>query len=158
MSTMDDPRSDEQGSDAQRELLCQLVYCSRATADVDDATVERIIEVSRRRNPQRGITGMLVYGAGVFFQWIEGPRDGIAGLLASLQADPRHQDIVMLSEAEEVRERLFPDWAMQRVSGAEIRHVLLDALGTVTDERSAATLDLMLDHLDDGQLVALAKA
>ncbi|MCK7493892.1 MAG: BLUF domain-containing protein [Comamonadaceae bacterium] len=75
--------------------------------------VDRIIESSRRRNPEQGITGMLVFGSGIFFQWLEGPRDNVTQLMAVLRADPRHENVVQLSEIEEVRERLFPDWDME---------------------------------------------
>jgi hypothetical protein len=59
-------------------LLHQVVYCSRAD-DVVDAAVKRIVATAQRHNPERGITGLLVFGSGVFFQWIEGPRAQISG-------------------------------------------------------------------------------
>jgi hypothetical protein len=139
-------------------LLYQVVYCSSATPGVDEAMVDGIIAHARRKNAERGITGMLVFGNGIFFQWIEGPRDTMTSLLASLRADPRHENFVTLSETEESRERLFPDWDMQPVSSAEIHDVLLDALGTVTDATNAETLDRMLDHIDSGALKHLGKA
>ena len=71
-------------------LLYQLVYCSRATPGVDDDAVHRIIRSARRRNPEQGITGLLVFGSGVFFQWLEGPRDSVTALMATLKADARH--------------------------------------------------------------------
>jgi hypothetical protein len=144
-------------TDQDHPLLFQVVYCSSAAPGVDEATVDGIIAHARRRNAERGITGMLVFGSGIFFQWIEGPRDAMTGLLTKLKADPRHQNFVTLSETEEARERLFPDWDMQQVSSEEIHDVLLDALGTVTDTRNAETLDRMLDHIDSGALKHLGK-
>lgn len=145
-------------TDQDHPLLYQVVYCSSAAPGVDDATVAGIIEHAQARNAERGITGMLVFGNGIFFQWIEGPRDTMTVLLAKLKADPRHENFVTLSETEETRERLFPDWGMQPVSGAEIHDVLLDALGTVTDARNAETLDRMLDHIDSGALKHLGQS
>ncbi|WP_443025397.1 BLUF domain-containing protein [Sphingomonas sp. RB3P16] len=49
------------------------MYCSRAAEGVDESEVGRIIERSQRRNNERGNTGVLVFGSGVFFQWVEGP-------------------------------------------------------------------------------------
>ena len=89
--------------------LYNVVYCSRATADVDDAEVARIITTARRCNPEHGITGMLVFGSGIFFQWLEGPRDNVTALMSLLRTDRRHESIILLSETEEVRERLFPE-------------------------------------------------
>jgi hypothetical protein len=135
--------------------LHNIVYCSRAAAGVDDTAVASIIATARRLNPARAITGLLVFGSGIFFQWLEGPRDSVTELLAALRADPRHDHIVLLSESEEVRERLFPDWDMELVSGEHIRDVLLDALGTAEDEKNAQALRVMLEQLDTGRLNAL---
>ena len=140
--------SDEAGQ-LQRPLYT-VVYCSRASAGVDAAEVDRIVATARRLNPARGITGMLVYGSGVFTQWLEGPRDTVAALMAVLHADPRHHNVVQLSESEEVRERLFPDWDMELVSGEHIREVLLDARDSATDTAQAQALDRMLAGLDAG--------
>jgi hypothetical protein len=62
---------------------------------------------------------------------------------------------VPLSESEEVRERVFPAWDMERVGSADLRDVLLDALGSATDSRNAEVLGLMLAHLESGPLSAL---
>lgn len=158
MSAMPHPQSDEPISGHRLPLLYNLVYCSRATAGVDDAAVARIIASARRRNPAGGITGLLVFGSGIFFQWLEGPRDNVLALLTTLKADPRHEHVVALSQSEEVRERLFPEWDMELVEASAIREVLSDALGSATDERSAATLRQLLSQLDDGPLSDLDRA
>ncbi len=158
MSVSHHPQSDEPFSLHALPLLYNLVYCSRATAGVDEAAVARIIETSRRRNPERGITGLLVFGSGIFFQWLEGPRDNVMELMALLKTDPRHENVIPLSEVEEVRERLFPDWDMELVTATDIRDVLLDALGTADDVKLAEALQLLLDQLDSGQLSDLGKS
>ena len=139
-------------------LLYNLVYCSRATAGVDDAAVERIIAASRRHNPARGITGLLVFGGGIFFQWLEGPRDNVMELMATLKTDPRHESVVSLSTTEEVRERLFPDWDMELVTATDIRDVLLDALNDASDAKHAEALGMLLEQLDSGQLSGLGSS
>lgn len=139
-------------------LLYNLVYCSRATAGVDDAAVERIIAASRRHNPARGITGLLVFGSGIFFQWLEGPRDNVMELMATLKTDLRHENVVSLSTTEEVRERLFPDWDMELVTATDIRDVLLDALNDASDAKHAEALGMLLEQLDSGQLSGLGSS
>jgi hypothetical protein len=139
-------------------LLYNLVYCSRATAGVDDAAVDRILESAKRFNPVHGITGLLVFGSGIFFQWIEGPRENVARLMDMIHADPRHKSVVLLSEFEEARERLFPDWDMELVAAADIRDVLVDARNEAEDEKNAAVLTLLLEQLDSGQLSELSRA
>jgi hypothetical protein len=157
MSTTYRPQSDEPLSGHAFPLLFNMVYCSRATPGIDDAAVAHIIETARRWNPAQGITGLLVFGSGIFFQWLEGPRDNVTQLMANLKNDPRHESIVLLSTTEEVRERLFPDWDMELVTGADIRDVLMDALDEAKDENNAAALRLLLVQLDSGQLSGLGK-
>jgi hypothetical protein len=148
-------QSDEPISFSGLPLLYQTIYCSRTTAGVDEAAVARIIAEARRMNPARGITGLLVCGGGVFFQWIEGPRDNVMHLMDRIRADPRHEHVVMLSETEEVRERLFPEWDMELVSASEIRDVLIDALTDAEDEKNTASLSLILAHLEAGGIAEL---
>ena len=151
MQSSDDP-IDEPHEDYGRPAICSYSYCSRAAPGVGKAEVERIIATARLHNPRLGITGMLVFGAGVFFQWLEGPRDSIAGLAQRLAADPRHDTIIVLDESEEVRERLFPDWDMELVSAADIRGVLADAVENASDGSTAAALHRLLGMLDSGEL------
>ncbi len=150
--------NDEPVSGHRLPLLYNLVYCSRAAVGIDDADVNRIVESARRWNPVFGITGLLVFGSGVFFQWLEGPRENVLHLMSLLKADPRHESVVLLSESEEVRERLFPDWDMERVTPDSIRDVLEDALDNAEDPKNAEVLRLLLDHLDSGELRQLSAA
>ena len=155
MSARPHPQSDEPINGHSLPLLYNLVYCSRAAPGVAHTDVARIIATSRRRNPARGITGLLVFGSGVFFQWLEGPRDNVQELLATLKTDPRHDQVVTLSESEEVRERLFPEWDMELVTPDAIREVLQDALESAADDSSASTLRQLLAQLDAGPLSGL---
>ena len=145
-------RGDEPTADFGLPTLYNLVYCSRETAGVDKATVDGIIAVARRRNPLNGITGLLVYGSGIFFQWLEGPRDRVTQLMDNIKRDTRHDTIVPLTESEEVRERLFPDWAMELVSTDDIRAVLEDALSTAEDEKNVQALQQLLEQLEKSEV------
>jgi hypothetical protein len=158
MSAISHSRGDEPVTAHAFPPLYNLVYCSRATADVDAAAVDRIIASARRWNPVYGITGLLVFGSGIFFQWLEGPREQVTGLMTKLKADQRHENVVPLSESEEVRERLFPDWDMELVSADSIRDVLQDALDTAEDPNNAEVLRGLLRHLDSGELKELTSA
>ena len=138
--------------------LYTFVYCSRAAEGVDDVEVRRIVEFAQRRNLARGITGVLVFGSGVFFQWIEGPAAQMQNLIASLHGDPRHYDVVSLDQSEEQRERLYPNWEMERVEADDIRAVLQDALGSAEDENNVAALRRILAHLASGPLKSLGRS
>jgi hypothetical protein len=142
-------------SDYAAPILGTFVYCSRAAEGVDDAEVSRIIEWSQRRNVVRDITGVLVFGSGVFFQWIEGPPTQVEKLAASLHGDSRHHDIVTLDRSVEKRVRLYPNWEMELVGAADIRAVLQDALESAEDESNIAALRRILEHLDSGPVDTL---
>ncbi len=152
MSTLLQTHGDEPGSGHAFAPLYNMVYCSRATAGVDTTAVDNIIATARRLNPAAGITGLLVYGNGIFFQWLEGPRHSVQELMAKLKLDPRHENVVTLSATEEVRERLFPDWDMELVTAVDIRDVLVDAMDQAKDPQNAAALNLLLAELDSGRL------
>lgn len=95
---------------------------------------------------------MLVFGSGVFFQWIEGPAAEIQKLIATLHSDKRHYDIVSLSQSEEERERLYPNWDIEKVEAEDIRLVLQDALENAEDRNNRVALTRILEHIDLGPL------
>lgn len=100
----------------------QLIYVSEASRDLPSSEVFRIIEQSARNNPCAEITGFLIYAGGHFLQLIEGPLLALEELIATLQTDPRHHSLRVLSRRP-VFERSFPRWRMKRVGDGQ------DALG-----------------------------
>ena len=142
-------------ADDAAPILATFVYCSRAAEGVDDAAVERIIERSQSSNAAREITGVLVFGSGVFFQWIEGPPGQVEKLAASLHGDPRHHDIVTLEQSVERRARLYPNWEMELVSADDIRAVLHEALESAEEDNNIEALKRILAQLDAGPLETL---
>lgn len=99
-----------------------------------------------------------MFGSGVFFQWIEGPAAQIHKLIARLHGDSRHYDVVSLSQSEEERERLYPDWEMEKVEAEDIRMVLTDALESAEDKSNIAALKRILKQLDSGPLDSLGRS
>ena len=125
---------------------------------MDAAAIAKIIATAKHHNPRFGITGLLVFGSGIFFQWLEGPRDNITSLMQIITADPRHSSVVLISEENEVRDRLFPDWDMELVEAADIRDVLADAMQEATDAKQKQVLAQLLDELNAGSLGELGAA
>lgn len=150
------PKDDD--ADYAAPTLETFVYCSRAAEGIDDAEVDRIIDWSQRRNVARDITGVLVFGSGVFFQLIEGPPAQVKDLIAKLHSDPRHYDIVTLDQSVEKRERLYPNWEMELVGADHIRGVLQEALEATKDENNIAKLRRILVHLSSGPLDTLGRS
>ena len=110
---------DEPGAALGGAPLFNFVYCSQVRDGVGSADVDSIIATSRRRNRIQRITGVLVFGSGVFFQWIEGPKAEVMSLVKMIEADDRHEMMVTLSTDEEIRERIFPTWDMELVDAED---------------------------------------
>jgi len=146
--------ADEPGFQRDGPLLYNLVYCSRAAPGVDQAAVDAIIATSRRWNPIHGVTGMLVFGSGIFFQWLEGPREAVTHLMRVIEVDPRHMRVVQLSAVEESHERLFPDWDMELVEPDHIRDVLIDAIDAAEDPNNAAALRALLIEVETKEVLS----
>lgn len=138
---------DEPGAALGSAPLFNFVYCSQVREGVGSADVDHIIATSQRRNRAQRITGILVIGSGVFFQWIEGPKAEVMSLVKLIETDLRHEMMVTLSTDEEIRERIFPTWDMELVGAEDIQEVLQDALQTAQDKRSIDALQLLLDNL-----------
>jgi hypothetical protein len=138
-------------------MLDSLSYCSRSTPELDGEAFRQIISVARRNNAIHGITGLLVYGGGLYFQWIEGPPKAVQGLMAKIRKDPRHDSLVILGNNFDEPERVFPNWDMEPVSPEQIHEVLVDAIGSIKTESNGALLELLLEHIRGQRLPGLAK-
>ena len=91
-----------------------VAYTSEASAGIDGSDVFGIIAVAARNNINAGLTGVLFFKDGRFFQILEGPRATIDDLLDRLGNDPRHHSLTIVSRME-TNQRYFPDWNMKRV-------------------------------------------
>ncbi len=134
------------------QSIHHIVYCSQAAQYMDKEALEKIITTAKRHNPKFGITGLLVYGSGIFFQWLEGPRDNVTSLFKMISADPRHSNVVLLTKEDEFRERLFPNWDMELVAAEDISAVLEDAMLEASDPKQKITLSQMLQELNKSSL------
>ena len=134
------------------QSIHHIVYCSKAVQHMDKEALEKLIATAKRHNPRFGITGLLVFGGGIFFQWLEGPRDNVTSLFKIISADPRHFDVVLLTKEDEFRERLFPNWDMELVAAEDISAVLEDAMHEASDPQQKNTLSQMLQELNKSPL------
>lgn len=97
-------------------MLVRLLYASRVVGEIDAQLVKSILECSRVRNPEHGITGLLCFqpGEDVFLQVIEGGREEVNHLYRNIVRDPRHSDVTLLAYAE-IQQRRFASWKMGSV-------------------------------------------
>ncbi len=92
--------------------LSTVVYRSRAVADMSPPQLQDLTRVAQARNGREAITGLMLYDGGQFFQWLEGPEDGVDRVMSSICHDPRHSNIEILNNQSASR-RTFGDWHMK---------------------------------------------
>ena len=97
-------------------LLHRAIYVSDAVGEAATSLLDlaEILGASERNNRRDGLTGVLMRHDGRFLQAIEGRRTEVDRLMDRLRADPRHDNIRLLSD-QDVPERLFRDWPMTLV-------------------------------------------
>lgn len=94
-------------------MLSQYLYISTAPSLSRD-DVEAILASSARNNPERGITGLLLYNGRNFLQLLEGEESELKGLMLRIGNDPRHTGVSLLSNRM-IDQRSCPEWAMKRM-------------------------------------------
>ena len=89
-----------------------VLYRSTARAGLDGSAMQDILRTARHRNQSLGLTGCLHHEDGLFFQWLEGPADGLRQVVSSLVDDDRHRDFEILDQGA-LDHRRFQDWRMR---------------------------------------------
>ena len=111
------------------ESLESLVYVSSAVQSVSDPDLLHLLERARVRNTRCEVTGLLLFDAGNFMQYIEGPPNGLSEVYAHIKRDPHHTGLIELCR-ETPSHRAFGKWAMvARVfePSGHVRNVTSDA-------------------------------
>lgn len=73
-----------------------ICYVSKAIDNLSEESVEDIFQSTIANNNSQGVTGILLYGFGNFFQVIEGNKRQILRLFAKIKTDDRHHRIETL--------------------------------------------------------------
>jgi Sensors of blue-light using FAD len=92
-------------------MVFQLLYSSTATQDFWPDDLFELVEKSRRKNTEHGLTGMLLFHEGQFLQLLEGPEPAVRNCFAVVERDLRHHLVKVLLTGE-CEERNFPEWTM----------------------------------------------
>lgn len=91
-----------------------LVHCIYSSAETKTFTHEEIIallEVARANNSKLGVTGILLYDNGSFFQVLEGEPSVVKSLYDKIGTDDRHRAVSKIVY-EPIEERDFSEWTM----------------------------------------------
>jgi hypothetical protein len=91
--------------------LIHCIYASRAKVDTREAQIESLLERARYNNLAHGITGMLLFVEGSFFQVLEGDAEQVDRTYAIITRDPRHDRVATIIR-EPIAQRSFGEWTM----------------------------------------------
>lgn len=130
----------------------RLMYRSRNMIPVDQRKAElgALFSKARSNNKKQQITGALLIYGDWFAQVLEGAEDPVRAVFATIEADPRHENVAVIQSGV-AGERLFSRWAMARVSTdgePDIRLIahqdgIAPAMNRGTSPEQEAVLDIM---------------
>ncbi len=118
--------------------LIQLIYASSARQLLTEDEIMAILEVSRRKNAERNITGILLYKDGNFLQVLEGDEEAVTSLYRTIERDQRHKGLILLAKRK-IAEREFPDWSMGFVNLDTIDPASVPGYNNILNEPFSST-------------------
>ena len=93
------------------DSLYTIVYLSNVSNDYSPVEMESLINISRIRNRQSDITGILIFGDGNIIQVLEGSNKEVHETFDRIQHDNRHENLIVLMD-DPTEERTFENWSM----------------------------------------------
>ena len=134
------------------ELRYHLAYVSTETEPFSQIDLVELLAVARGANAERGVTGLLLYREGCFYQVLEGNEFAVNKTFHNIEQDPRHRDVQVLFKGES-ESREFPDWQMGFLN---LDGIEADALAGFSDflSRDAQPREF-LENLSRGKRLAL---
>ncbi|WP_026837741.1 BLUF domain-containing protein [Gillisia sp. JM1] len=77
-----------------------ISYVSSANENLTETEIKKILDSSKKRNIDRGITGILLFLEGNFFQVLEGEMETLKALFQKIKYDFRHYNVMAIFEKE----------------------------------------------------------
>lgn len=91
--------------------LLAVAYVSSAAHLFNEEELERLLRAARQANEAEQVTGVLLYDDGSFFQYIEGPPEGVDRIYQRIKASREHHGLIQLLRAP-IADRNFESWRM----------------------------------------------
>ena len=131
--------------------LQYICYVSSAVGRMSEHELEARLEAERAFNASASVTGVLFHDDGNFFQYIEGPADGVEAAYASIKKSSHHAGIIEMMR-DSIAVRAFPTWLMAHVSRSRIISLQTAGWQQLRAQLTAADgpnlgLVLLRDHL-----------
>jgi hypothetical protein len=104
-----------------------LTYISEAEQRFDEPALAELAAKAGEKNARLAITGYLNYvpERRTFFQFLEGQKPAVLGLMDEIARDGRHR-VINLVELGATAERIFPSWNMRYLDAAFFQAVQLE--------------------------------
>lgn len=91
--------------------LIHCIYVSAATREFESSELSELLWAARQTNRRLGVTGMLLFAEGTFFQILEGPPQTVDALYERIARDTRHAEVAKLIR-EPIARRSFEEWTI----------------------------------------------
>lgn len=93
-------------------MLYKIAYRSIPVREFSREELEAMLVDFRAKNQRLGITGLLLYRANSFIQFLEGEELKVMALFGQIRTDERHENVHLFLH-EPIETRVFPDWWMR---------------------------------------------
>ena len=78
---------------------------------MSDDELIALLEQSRAKNLNLGVTGILLYKSGNFMQMLEGEKDTVLGSYETIRHDDLHRNVINII-GDAIKHRNFEHWSM----------------------------------------------
>lgn len=144
-----------------------VVYVSSAGEEIAgdklglfNAKLDQIVDDAARFNRNAGVTGVLLFDGERFFQYLEGPEDGVSVAYSRVLSASSHNSVVELQRGR-VGQRRLPFWPMKwlPVEPDDLRRVAhadwtgFSQRGT-TEDANPTAMDLLIALVEPYALAA----
>jgi hypothetical protein len=126
-----------------------IIYLSWAVAPFTNAQLQTLLTLSRQRNTELAITGILLYGNQRFVQVLEGEEAAVRALYQLIKCDPHHHDVIAYAD-KPIAQRTFAAWTMAfQPSSPQQAQALAGYLGPTNVAVEVASLPPLEQQLFD---------
>lgn len=105
--------------------LYALAYISIALEEFDKNKLIVLADHASQKNKRLDISGYLCFKHNMFFQYLEGGKTEVIGLMNEIEMDSRHQ-VINLIHFGHLKERKFLGWSMRYLDDKQLRDVNLE--------------------------------
>lgn len=92
-------------------ILRAVAYVSTAARPLGQGDLDALLVDAREFNMKTLVTGALLYDAGLFFQYFEGPEAGMVEVYDRIKNSKTHHGLIELLNRA-IDQRLFAEWHM----------------------------------------------